>query len=388
MGSFYGAELCELIGLMILNDISDVFPTGYYGLYRDDGLAVVKASAKCNLMKIEQRVRQVLKGIGFDITIESGLASTDFLDVNLDLRHDSFSPYRKPNSNLVHVHEYSNHPPSVTRAIPKMVIQRLCRLSKDKPTFDNSAREYLDELKSSGYDIEGLSFERPTSSKRKRRRNIIYFHPPFCRSVKTKFGRIFRELVEKHFTPDHALCKIFNKNTLKISYSCLPNMKSVLDAHNRGIIDNNNGSGTNIDSRNCNCRRAQDCPFEGSCLSKNVIYRADVSIPSDPSKCKVYIGSTTRAVKVRCGEHKADCNNTSGRSTKLSKYILSLKEQNKEYNIRWKIINTSNQSTPSVRFCTLCNLERLEIARTAKGNLLNSRNELVTLCQHNPKLFF
>ena len=386
---FYGSELCELIGLMILNAISDVFPTGDYGLYRDDGLAVVKASAKCNLLKTEQRVRKMLQNLGFDITIESGLTSTDFLDVNLDLRRDTFSPYRKPNSNLMYVNKHSNHPPNITRTIPKMVIQRLCRLSKDKPTFDNSAREYLDELKSSGHDIEGLSFQKPKSRKRKRKRNIIYFHPPFCRSVKTKFGRTFRELVEKHFTPDHALYKIFNKNTLKISYSCLPNMKSILDAHNRRTIDDYNGnSSTNIDDRNCNCRRAQDCPFDGHCLSKNVIYRADVSEPSDPSKHRVYIGSTTRAVKVRYGEHKADFKNTTGRSTKLSNHILGLKEQNKEYNIKWQIINKSSQSAPSVRFCTLCNLERLEIARATKGNLLNSRNELVTLCQHYPKLFF
>jgi uncharacterized protein (UPF0335 family) len=339
-------------------------------------------------MKTEQRVRQELKKMGFDITIESGLISTEFLDVNLDLRLDSFSPFRKPNSKLMYVNKQSNHPPSVTRSIPKMVMQRLCRLSKDETTFDNSAREYLDELKSSGYDTVGLSFEKPASNKRKRKRNIIYFHPPFCRSVKTKLGRIFRELVEKHFTPDHVLYKIFNKNTLKISYSCLPNIKSMLDAHNRSIIGINSGNTSDANNRSCNCRRANDCPLDGRCLTKNVIYRADVSTPSDPSKSKVYIGSTTRAFKVRYTEHKADFNNASGRSTKLSRYIWSLKEQKQKYNIKWQIINTSNQSVPNLKFCTLCNLERFEIARATKGNLLNSRNELVTQCLHNSRLFF
>ena len=42
MGSFCGAELCELVGLLILNEISSIFPIGSCGLYRDDGLAVIK----------------------------------------------------------------------------------------------------------------------------------------------------------------------------------------------------------------------------------------------------------------------------------------------------------------------------------------------------------
>ena len=42
MGSFDGAELCELVGLYLLNKIKPLLGTSNVGLYRDDGLAIVK----------------------------------------------------------------------------------------------------------------------------------------------------------------------------------------------------------------------------------------------------------------------------------------------------------------------------------------------------------
>ena len=40
MGSYDGAEICELVGLYILNKISAIFGKNRVGLYRDDGLAL------------------------------------------------------------------------------------------------------------------------------------------------------------------------------------------------------------------------------------------------------------------------------------------------------------------------------------------------------------
>jgi hypothetical protein len=39
MGSFDGAEICELVGLFILNHVGKRFGKENIGLYRDDGLA-------------------------------------------------------------------------------------------------------------------------------------------------------------------------------------------------------------------------------------------------------------------------------------------------------------------------------------------------------------
>ncbi|KAK3729018.1 hypothetical protein QZH41_011470 [Actinostola sp. cb2023] len=42
MGSYDGAEVCDLIGLYILNSITTKYGKENIGLYRDDGLAVFK----------------------------------------------------------------------------------------------------------------------------------------------------------------------------------------------------------------------------------------------------------------------------------------------------------------------------------------------------------
>ena len=39
MGSFDGAEICELVGLLLLNDLSKKFGKKFIGLYHHDGQA-------------------------------------------------------------------------------------------------------------------------------------------------------------------------------------------------------------------------------------------------------------------------------------------------------------------------------------------------------------
>ena len=42
MGSFFGAELCDLIGLYSLSNLKHLYYHNDIGLYRDDGLAILK----------------------------------------------------------------------------------------------------------------------------------------------------------------------------------------------------------------------------------------------------------------------------------------------------------------------------------------------------------
>ena len=43
MGGFYGAEICEIIGLYLLDKSSDLLGKENMGLYRDDGLAAMNS---------------------------------------------------------------------------------------------------------------------------------------------------------------------------------------------------------------------------------------------------------------------------------------------------------------------------------------------------------
>ena len=58
------------------------------------------------------------------------------------------------------------------------------------------------------------------------------------KTVKIEIGKFFWQLIKKHFSKEHKLYKIFNKNTLKLSYSCIPNNKIKINARNREILQN------------------------------------------------------------------------------------------------------------------------------------------------------
>ena len=45
MGSYDGAEICELVGLFILNQLSEKFGKNNVGLYRDDGLMLINGTS-------------------------------------------------------------------------------------------------------------------------------------------------------------------------------------------------------------------------------------------------------------------------------------------------------------------------------------------------------
>ena len=67
MGSFDGAECCELIGLYMLNKLTEgkhsLFNKGSLGLYRDDGLAVIKIRGRPSnkLECLSKKVIEVFK---------------------------------------------------------------------------------------------------------------------------------------------------------------------------------------------------------------------------------------------------------------------------------------------------------------------------------------
>ena len=107
MGSYDGAETCELIGIYMLSLIASKFKDEVR-LYRDDGLAVCKATPK-EIEKTKKEVCNVFKSKGLKITIDANKKIVHFLD---DLTDGSYKPYMKPNNKLSYVHQQSNHPPA------------------------------------------------------------------------------------------------------------------------------------------------------------------------------------------------------------------------------------------------------------------------------------
>ena len=74
------------------------------------------------------------------------------------------------------------------------------------------------------------------------------------------------------------MCEIFNRNTLKHSYSCMPNVKQLIDGHNKAILQSAETAQWQQDEgkKTCNCRKKEECPLEGECLVNEVVYQAMV----------------------------------------------------------------------------------------------------------------
>ena len=307
MGAPDGAEVCELVGLYRLNELTNRLPEIDFGLYRDDGLATHKIIPGHQRDNIWKKIIAIFKENRLKIEISTNLKIVNFLDVILNLDKGKHSPYIKPNDKPLYTHCESNHPKHILKQIPISINQRLSNISSSKEDFKAATKPYQDALAASHFKHK-LQFIQPTaenetkSRNRKGKRDIIWYNPPFSKSVKTNIGRQFIELVKKHFPPQSPLYKIFNKNTLKLSYSCTGNMKNVIQAHNRKILIPKN-------KKPCNCRSKDSCPLQGDCQD-SVVYKATLKHNNQNFE---YIGSSEN-FKKRYSNHKSSFKNFSNRN--------------------------------------------------------------------------
>ena len=79
MCSFDGAEICELVGLYLLDHLSNILPVESFGLYRDDGLAILSSDSGPDTERIIKNIRNLFKTNNLKIIIEAGMQQTDFL---------------------------------------------------------------------------------------------------------------------------------------------------------------------------------------------------------------------------------------------------------------------------------------------------------------------
>ncbi|KAL9961805.1 hypothetical protein ACROYT_G030827, partial [Oculina patagonica] len=180
MGSYDGAESCELVGAYLLHTIKEKH--GYnFGLYRDDGLGVTQASPR-QTERIKKDLCDIFGKHGLKITIEANKKIVNFLDVTLNLSSGKHMPYNKPNNIPLYVNKKSNHPPRIIDNIPQSINRRLTEISFDEESFNKAAPIYQKALNNSGY-THHLTFTpqtpiQPASPERKnRKREIIWYNP-------------------------------------------------------------------------------------------------------------------------------------------------------------------------------------------------------------------
>ena len=163
-------------------------------------------------------------------------------------------------------------------------------------------------LKHSNFN-HNLSYIRytPQQPHKNRQHNIIWFDQPFSKNIRTNIGHDFLSLIDKHFPLYHKLHKIFNRNTVKVSYSCMNNIKSFITRHNSRIIRKSKPQ--NKATENCNCRNKDTCPLQKQCLTKDIVYKASVTT-CNTNTTKHYMGMTSKTFKeqyrnhIKCFQHK------------------------------------------------------------------------------------
>ena len=65
---------------------------------------------------------------GLQIIRECNLKVVNYLDITLNLNDGSYQPYRKPNAETHYIHIQSDHPPSITKQLPRSIEKRLSQL--------------------------------------------------------------------------------------------------------------------------------------------------------------------------------------------------------------------------------------------------------------------
>ena len=278
MGSYDGAEVYELVGLFILNSLEKTFGKNV-GLYRDDGLAAINTSSARLADKTRKDIIQIFNNIGLKITTQINLKSTNFLDITLNLSNGTYQPYRKPNDEPLYINKRSNHPPAILKQLPMSINKRISNLSCNQETFETAAPIYENALRHSNFVtqlayIENESDDQTNASQTRQQknhsRNINWCNPPYSRNVGTNSGRTFLNLIDKHFTKTNKLHKILNRNTVKVSYSCMENIKNVIRRHNNRILVTPRNRST---EDKCNCRKKDECPLPGKCLTRTLSTR-------------------------------------------------------------------------------------------------------------------
>ena len=92
LGSFDGAEICELVVLFLLDRLASVIGKENVGLYRDNGLAVLRNHSGPTMERTWKKITRVFQGKTFRIRSKCNFSRTDCFDVCFDLNEETYIP--------------------------------------------------------------------------------------------------------------------------------------------------------------------------------------------------------------------------------------------------------------------------------------------------------
>ena len=76
-GSYDSAEISELCGLFLLNQMTKLVPQQSMGLYRDDGIIALNKPGT-ELDRLRKKLHELFKKYGLSIKVSANLTKTSF----------------------------------------------------------------------------------------------------------------------------------------------------------------------------------------------------------------------------------------------------------------------------------------------------------------------
>ena len=135
MDCFDGADVSEIVGTYILSKISNEISKKQVGLYRDDGLGILKNMSGSEMDRTRKNLTKIFQECGLSIVCKINLTSVHFLDVRFDMKLGTYARYRKSSSDPIYIDKHSNHPQNILRDLLSKI-----RLVKESQIFHQMKR--------------------------------------------------------------------------------------------------------------------------------------------------------------------------------------------------------------------------------------------------------
>ena len=174
---------------------------------------------------------------------------------------------------------------------------------------------------------------------------------------KPSLAKSFLGFCRNTFFSHHKLRKICNKNSVKLSYSCMPNVATIISSHNKALLRK---EATQPDPLPCNCRHKSNCSLDGRCREKSLVYKATVHVSN--SNAMTYYGLCETEFKSCYYNHLQSFKHRHKASaTELSKYIWRCKDAGLNPSVSWEIDRHAPAYNSGSCVCQLCLEEKYQM---------------------------
>ena len=172
--------------------------------------------------------------------------------------------------------------------------------------------------------------------------------------------------------------KIFNRYSVKVSYSYTENFSEIISSHNKDILQSRKNQ-----ELLCNCKQKENCPMQGKCWSEKC--------SSTPIKLqRIYIGISENESKKRyCACTQSFRNKHYKNETSFSSYVWKIKNTTGQTpTLTWWIVRTVPAYSNATKKCALYLHMKLKILVYLDPELLlNIRSEIISRCLYQRKYF-